>query len=75
MKSRRYSLDWILLSTAAIAFLFGRFISPRYEELLLESGAVETVTPLSIYSLIFSAVLLLGLLALWIYRWKSRKRK
>ena len=74
MKSRKYSLDWTLLVSAGIFFVLGKFIAPRYEELLLRSGVAEEVTPISKYSLIGSGILILCLLGRWIFRWKKRKK-
>ena len=65
----------MLFASAGIFFFFGKFISPRYEEMLLTSGVVDEVTPISKYSLFFSAFLTLCLIGRWIYRWKNRKQK
>ena len=75
MKSRKYSFDWQLLATAGIFFLFGKFISPRYENMLLQSGTVDEVTPISKYCLGVSVFLLIVLVGRWIYRWKKREKK
>jgi len=75
MKSRKYSFDWIIIATGGIFFLFGKFISPRYEKMLLSSGAVEEVTPISKYCLFISGVLLCCLIGRWVYRWRKRGEK
>ncbi|MFT6179386.1 MAG: hypothetical protein ACI9NQ_001777 [Paracoccaceae bacterium] len=75
MKSRKYSFDWLFFATSVIFFIFGKFISPRYESMLLTSGVVEEVTPISKYCLVVSALLFLCLVGRWIYRWKNRAKK
>lgn len=62
MKKKRLSLEWALLASAGIFYLFGRFIATEYEAKFLESGLFEEVIPVSKYSLILSAVLLGGFL-------------
>jgi len=75
MKSRRYSINWMIFATAVIFFIFGKFIAPRYEELLLQSGVVEKVTPISKYSLIACGVLVACLIVRFVFQWKNRKKK
>ncbi len=58
MKKKRLSLEWALLATAGIFFIFGRFIAPEYEAKLLEFGLYEEVVPVSKYALILSGILL-----------------
>ena len=65
----------MILASAGVMFLFGKYIAPRYERMLKESGEVGEITPISKYCLIVSALLIVALIGRWIYRWKNRKSK
>jgi hypothetical protein len=75
MKSRKLSFDWMIFASAGVMYLFGKYIAPRYEKMLKESGEVGEITPISTYCLIVSALLIVALIGRWIYRWKNRKSK
>ena len=62
----------MLFASTGIFFMVGQFIAPRYERMLLESGIVEEVTPISVYCLIASAVIFVCLIGRWIYRLTHR---
>jgi hypothetical protein len=72
-RKKRLSLDWSLLASAAIFFLLGRFIAPRYEALFRDAGIFEEIVPVSRYALIASGVLAVGfvvVLAVRLFRMK-----
>lgn len=71
MKSRKASIDWMLFATAGIFLMVGKFIAPRYESMLLESGIVEEVTPISTYCMIAGGFFALILVLRWILRFRS----
>ena len=73
MKRKPFSLEWALLASAGIFFIFGRFIAAEYEAKFQESGVFEEVIPVSKYSVIFSGVLLGGFVISLIARlfWKK----
>ena len=71
MKSKGWSVEWMLGATAAIFFLMGRYFAPYYEGM---SNAVEG-TEGSIISdsvLIVSGVFAVFLLVRLVYRFKAR---
>jgi len=47
MKSRKYSLDWMLLMSAGIFFVLGKFIAPRYDTLEEAKEIFNESAPLS----------------------------
>lgn len=71
---KRFSIDWSLLASAAIFFLLGKFIAPRYESMFRESGIFEEIVPVSKYSLIISGGLAACFLALLVFRLCRLKR-
>jgi len=72
MKSRKFSIDWMLFASAGIFLMVGKLIARRYEVMLLESGLVEEVVPISRYCLIVSYFLIACLIGRWIYRIANR---
>jgi len=73
-KKKRFTYDWSLLMSAAICFVFGKFVAPKYEEMLMQIGLEGEVSPYSRYSLILSGILLVCLLALWGYRFSKKSK-
>lgn len=65
-------IDWVLFASAILFFLMGRFMIPRYEEMILAMDE-EAGSPWSTLSLAISGVLLV----LFILRiiWRVRKSK
>lgn len=74
-KKKRFTYDWSLLMSAAICFVFGKFVAPKYEEMLRQIGLEGEFSPYSKYSLILSGILLVCLFGLWGYRLFSKKSK
>ncbi len=62
----------MLLAGAGVAYVFGRFIAPRYEAMLSAASDFEEVTPISTFSLWTAGVLIVALFARLFYRWKKR---
>lgn len=57
-EKKRHSVEWTLLMSAGIFFIFGHYIAAEYEAKFLEAGMFEEVYPISKYCVILAGVLL-----------------
>lgn len=71
---RKYlkSVEWILGATAAVFFVFGRFVAPYYEELFSYAAPDEEQVAISTYCLWASGILAGVVVIRLIWRLKSR---
>lgn len=70
---KRLSIEWSLLASAGIFFIFGKFIANQYEQKLFEAGFIEEIVPVSCYSVVLSGVLFALFLVALIFRFLRKK--
>jgi uncharacterized BrkB/YihY/UPF0761 family membrane protein len=70
---RRLSLEWSLLASAGIFFIFGKYIASQYEQKLYEARFIDEIVPVSRYSVIASGVLFILFVLAMIFRFVRKK--
>ena len=72
MRSGLRSVEWILAASAALFFVFGKYIAPYYEGMFEQVSPDEEPVAISFFSLC-AAGILFGLLVARLF-WRLRRR-